>query len=102
MSKKNEENWTTDYTKYYIELLEEYGESYVFSLEEFDKLTNEALFSDSNTVIYHFLRNNMIISPEGGIELKLLNEKDCAFQQLPEPDKKLFLSYYLNESLVDR
>ena len=99
MSKgEREENQPSDYTKYYIELLEEYGENYVFSLDEFDKLTNEALFPDSDIVLSYFLRYNMIFSHKGGIELKLLDTKDPAFQQLPEPDRNAICSFYLKEN----
>jgi hypothetical protein len=77
----------SDYTKFYIELLEEFGENYVFSIDEFDKITKEALFSDSNSVLNYFLGHNMIKSYKGGVELILLDTEDSSFLLLPEPDQ---------------
>jgi hypothetical protein len=90
-----QEKQASNYIKFYIELLEEFGENYVFSPEEFDKIIQEALFSDSGNVLDYFLRNNMITSYKGGVELRLLDVQDKAFRLLPEPDQNAICSFYL-------
>jgi hypothetical protein len=68
---EHEENQPSDYTKFYHELLEEFGEGYIFTLEEFNKLLKETSFSKPNDVFNYLLHNNLIKSHKGGIELKI-------------------------------
>lgn len=95
---EDRKNHPSDYVKFYLDILEEYGEDYIFYLDEFYKLTKEALFPDPNEVLSYFIRKNMIKSHEGGIELRLLNANDPAFALLPEPDKNAICSFYLKKT----
>ena len=85
------------YTKFYIELLEEYGANTSFSLNEFDMIAG-AKFEDPNEVLLYLARNYMVTpSDRGGVMLRKLDANDIAFHFLPDSDQIYIIAYYLKK-----
>ena len=98
---KNKNN-PSDYIRFYLDLLEEYGENSVLSLKEFDSITCEASFSNPSKVLYYLLRHSMVVpSEEGEVMLRNLSPTDTAFHLLSEDAQNVICEFILNKNQRD-